>query len=58
MCADSHFASVLTADYARAMVLRFIVVVKTAVRRYPVEALSVVELQNRCDKKVWVRIDE
>ena len=43
-CADSYFASVLATDYLRSIGLRFIGVVKTATRRYPMKALAAVEL--------------
>ena len=51
VCADSYFASVFATDYLRSIGLRFIGVVKTDTRRYPMKGLAAVELQNRGDRK-------
>lgn len=47
VCADSYFASVATATHLLAMGLRFIGVVKTATKSYPMAALSGVEVTRR-----------
>lgn len=47
VCADSYFAIVPTAKKLLAMGLRFIGVVKTATRGYPMGVLSVVPLEER-----------
>jgi Transposase IS4 len=49
VCADSYFASVGTAEELLRLGLRFIGVVKTATRRYPMRALSTLELEQRGD---------
>eukprot|EP00171_Calliarthron_tuberculosum_P006804 IDg6804t1 len=58
VCADSYFASVFATEYLRSISLRFIGVVKTATRRYPMKALAAIELQNRGDRKGLVCLDE
>jgi len=47
VCADSFFASVTTAQQLLAMGLRFIGVVKTATRGYPMGTLSKLPLEDR-----------
>eukprot|EP00170_Pyropia_yezoensis_P000630 contig_2981_g631 len=47
ICADSYFASVATAQQLLTMGLRFVGVVKTATRGYPMGALSAIPLQSR-----------
>ena len=47
MCADSYFASVPCAIAMRDMELRFIGVVKTAMKQYPQHYLSTVELPEK-----------
>jgi len=47
VCADSHFASVMAACQLLGMVLRFIDVVKTATRGYPMGDLSVIPHEAR-----------
>ena len=49
VCADSYFASVPAAEELMKMKLRFIGVVKTATKRFPVSYLSNLELQTRGD---------
>ena len=56
--ADSYFASVPCALALKDMGLRFIGVVKTATREYPLSYLSTVELANKGDYKGVVNIDE
>ena len=43
-CADQYFASVVVALELNQVGMRFIRVVKTATRRYPIKALSEIEL--------------
>jgi hypothetical protein len=50
ICADSYFASVGAAETLKAMGLRFIGVVKTATRHFPLAYLSNLELENRGDR--------
>jgi len=47
VCADSYFASVTAAEQLLGMGLRFIGVVKTATRGYPMSTLSVLPLEER-----------
>jgi hypothetical protein len=54
VCADSYFASVPAAEELLRMKLRFIGVVKTATKRFPVAYLSNLELQQRGDCKAVV----
>lgn len=54
VCADSYFASVTTAMQLLRMGLRFIGVVKTATRGYPMGALSVIPLQQRGDHRSFL----
>jgi len=49
VCADSNFASVTAATELLAMGLRFIGVVKTATRGYPMSSLSALEVDTRGD---------
>ena len=49
VCADSYFASKQSADELMRMGLRFIGVVKTATKKYPMGYLSKYELQERGD---------
>ena len=53
VCADSYFASVAAANQLLTMGLRFIGVVKTATRGYPMEALSTLEVDTRGDKDTY-----
>ena len=50
VCADSYFASVAAALALKEIGLRFIGVVKTATRRFPLTYLSNIELQERGDR--------
>ena len=47
VCADSYFASVGAAETLKKIGLRFIGVVKTATKRFPMKNLSELELENR-----------
>ena len=47
VCADSYFASVGTLQELKKIGLRFIGVVKTATRQFPLQYLSHVEMRNR-----------
>lgn len=58
VCADSYFASVSTANELRSIGLRFIGVVKTATRKFPMAWLSQQELMNRGDRKGLVNLDD
>ena len=51
VCGDSYFASVPAAQMLSRNGMRFIGVVKTATRHYPMAYLSRVELQDRGDRK-------
>jgi Transposase IS4 len=51
VCADSYFASVGAAEELKRLGMRFIGVVKTATRRFPMAYLSGVELQQRGDRQ-------
>jgi Transposase IS4 len=53
VCADSYFASVGAAEEFRRMRMRFIGVVKTATKQYPMAYLSNIELHERSDRR-WV----
>jgi len=53
VCADSYVASVTTATQLLAMGLRFIGVVKTATRGYPMQALSKMEVDTRGDHATY-----
>jgi Transposase IS4 len=57
VCADSYFASVGAAEELRKFGMRFIGVVKTATRRYPMAYLSGIELQQRGDRKGLIAKD-
>jgi hypothetical protein len=50
VCADSYFASVGTAEELLKLRTRFIGVVKTATRRFPMQLLSTKELHQRGDR--------
>jgi hypothetical protein len=50
VCGDSYFASVGACEEMKRIGLRFIGVVKTATRRYPLPYLSSLELVNRGDR--------
>ena len=50
VCADSYFASVGSAEELLKLKTRFIGVIKTATRRFPMQQLSTVELQQRGDR--------
>lgn len=51
ICADSAFASVGCANELKRLGMRFIGVVKTATKQFPMKWLSEVELSNRGDRK-------
>ena len=57
-CADSYFASVFATEYLRSIGFRFIGVVKTATRRYPMKAPADIELQKRRDRHGLDFLDE
>ena len=57
MCADSYFASVPCATAMRDMGLRFIGVVKTAMKQYPQHYLSTVEFPDKGDYKGVLNIE-
>ena len=57
VCADSYFASKQTIDCLRKMGLRFIGVVKTATKGYPMGYLSKIELHKRGDHHGVVSFD-
>jgi len=54
VCGDSYFASVPAATMMMRYGMRFIGVVKSATRQYPMSFLSQVELNNRGDRKGMV----
>ena len=54
VCGDSYFASVPAARMTMRYGMRFIGVVKSATRQYPMPYLSQVELNNRGDRKGMV----
>jgi hypothetical protein len=56
VCGDSYFASVPAATMMMRYGMRFIGVVKSATRQYPMSYLSQVELNNRGDRKGMVTI--
>jgi len=58
VCADYHIASVEAAEALRTSGLRFIRVLKTAYRRFPIEILSVRELGARGDHVSMAHVDE
>ena len=58
MGGESFFASVGTAIELKSMGLRFVGVVKTATRRYPMAWLSNVELQQRGERKGLVHVEK
>ena len=58
VCADSYFASVGAALELKRIGLRFIGVVKTATRRYPMKALSEIELVDRGDFRGLVSVGD
>ncbi len=57
VCGDSYFASVGTCRELKRMGLRFIGVVKTATRGYPMTLLSGVEMKNRGEHRAVVHKD-
>jgi Transposase IS4 len=57
IAADSYFASVHTAETMLNIGLRFIGVVKTATRRYPMQYLSELELEERGNRSGLVSCD-
>jgi len=57
VCADSYFASVTAAKELMNIGLRFIGVVKTATRKFPMAYLSSLELQARGDRKGLTTVD-
>jgi len=54
VCADSYFGSVAAARHLLGMGLRFIGVVKTATRGYPVSTLSTLPLEDRGEHVAYV----
>ena len=58
VCADSYSASVFATEYLGSIGLRFIDVVKTATRLYPMKYLAYIELQKRGDRQRLVCLDE
>lgn len=54
VCADSYFASVTTAVQLLRMGLRFVCVVKTATRGYPMGALLVIPLEQRGEHRSFL----
>ena len=58
VCADSYFASVQAAERLKRVGLRFIGVVKTATKRFPMKYLSEIEMQNRGDRTGLIMHDE
>lgn len=58
VCADSYFASVMAAQELLKIKMRFIGVVKTATRKFPMPYLSGIELQARGDWKGLIAKDE
>lgn len=54
VCADSYFVSVEVAVHLRVHCLRFIGVVKTATRKYPVQELSQCPARERGDREYLV----
>jgi len=57
VCADSYFASVTAAKELMKIGLRFIGVVKTATRKYPMAHLAALELQTRGERKGLTTVD-
>uniref|UniRef100_A0A7S1V4R2 PiggyBac transposable element-derived protein domain-containing protein n=1 Tax=Grammatophora oceanica TaxID=210454 RepID=A0A7S1V4R2_9STRA len=57
VCADSCFASVSTAQEMKRLGLRFVGVVKTATKKYPMSYLGSVELQQRDDRHALTTVD-
>ena len=57
VCADSYFASVGAVETLKRIGLRFIGVVKTATKRYPMKHLSQIELENRGDRRGLIMYD-
>jgi Transposase IS4 len=57
VCADSYFASVGAAEELRRMRMRFIGVVKTATKKFPMSYLSNIELHERGDRRGVVSRD-
>ena len=57
VCADSYFASVTTAEEMTKMGLRFIGTVKTATRKFPMDALQRVEFTSRGQHKGMLHYD-
>ena len=51
VCAESYFASVGASEMLKIIGLRFIGVVKTATKRFPMKHLSEIELENRGDRR-------
>ena len=51
VCADSYFASVGAAETLKRIGLRFIGVVKTATKQFPMKHMSEIELENRGDRR-------
>ena len=58
VCADSYFSSVQTAIEMLRLGTRFIGVVKTATKKYPMRYLTSLELENRGDLRGLVAEDE
>jgi hypothetical protein len=57
VCADSYFASVQAAEHLLSMGLRFIGVVKTASRKFPIKALGSIEMSERGERHTFVHKD-
>lgn len=55
VCADSYFASVYTTEMLLKMGLKFIGVVKTATKKFPMSYLSSQELSERGQKVTMIR---
>jgi len=57
VCADSYFSSVQTAINCRNKKTKYIGVVKTATKNYPMKALAEVELGSKGDRYPLVSLD-
>jgi hypothetical protein len=57
VCADSYFASVQTAEHLLSMGLKFIGVIKTATRKFPMQALGSHQMGERGDRCCLVNRD-
>jgi Transposase IS4 len=54
VCADSYFSSVQAAEQLQVMGLKFIGVVKTATRNFPMQALGSIEMGTRGERHTYV----